>query len=88
MPWRPLSFKRALTWRIAGPLAAALALLLIVTSEAGYRATEQVTAQREAVIDARLAVGRLRHDVLGMESALVFTFRCHASSVPSGQALI
>lgn len=69
MPWRLLSFKRALTWRLAGPLAAALALLLIVTSEAGYRATEQVTAQREAVIDARLAVGRLRHDVLRMESA-------------------
>lgn len=69
MPWRLLSFKRTLTWRIAGPLAAALALLLIVTSEAGYRATERVTAQREAVIDARLAVGRLRHDVLRMESA-------------------
>ncbi|MBK9361939.1 MAG: CHASE3 domain-containing protein [Rubrivivax sp.] len=69
MPWRLLSFKRTLTWRIAGPLAAALALLLIVTNEVGYRAAEQVTAQREAVIDARLAVGRLRHDVLRMESA-------------------
>jgi CHASE3 domain sensor protein len=69
MPWRLLSFKRAITWRLAAPLAAALALLLIVTNEAGYRASEQVTAQREAVIEARLAVARLRHDVLRMESA-------------------
>lgn len=69
MPWRLLSFKHALNWRVAGPLAAALALLLIVTNEAGHRATAQVTAQREALIDARLAVGRLRHDVLRMESA-------------------
>ena len=69
MAWRLLSFKRAITWRLAAPLAAALALLLIVTNEAGYRASEQVTAQREAVIEARLAVARLRHDVLRMESA-------------------
>ena len=69
MPWRLSSVKRAITWRLAAPLAAALALLLIVTHEIGYRATEQVTAQREAVIEARLAVARLRHDVLRMESA-------------------
>jgi signal transduction histidine kinase len=69
MPWHLLTFKRAITWRLAAPLAAALALLLVVTNEAGYHASEQVTAQREAVIEARLAVARLRHDVLRMESA-------------------
>ena len=69
MPWRLLSFTRPASFRIAAPLAVVLAVLLIVTNEAGYRATERLTAERDAVNDARLAVSRLRRDLIVMESS-------------------
>lgn len=69
MPLRFLTWRRPSTPRVAGALALALAVLLIVTNEAGYRASEDLTARREALVDARLAVARVRRVVLLMESA-------------------
>lgn len=69
MPLRFLTWRRPSTPRVAGALALALAVLLIVTNEAGYRASEELTARREAMVDARLAVARVRRVVLLMESA-------------------
>jgi signal transduction histidine kinase len=64
-----LTWRRPATFRVAGVLALALAVLLIVTNEAGYRVSEDLTARREALVDARLAVARIRRVVLLMESA-------------------
>jgi signal transduction histidine kinase len=54
---------------MAGALAFVLALLVLVVTELSFAADERATAQRDFASDARLAVGRLRRVVVGMESA-------------------
>ena len=66
---RPLPFTRPIGLQLVVLVAVLLAVLLVVTNEVGYRAAERVTAQREATILAQLAVGRVRRDLLLMESA-------------------
>lgn len=60
---------RWLGTRFAGPLTLALAALAIVTTEAGYRASDEVAARRDDAVDVRDAVGRARRVLLGMEAA-------------------
>lgn len=62
-------WQRAWAARVSGPIAVVLAALLLVTNEVGYRATEAITARREAAIEAQFAAGRLRRDLLVMESS-------------------
>jgi signal transduction histidine kinase len=62
-------WRRLLSHRVAGPLAVALAVLVLVISEAGYQAIDQVAAQRAAAVEVRLAVERTRRVILMMESA-------------------
>jgi signal transduction histidine kinase len=69
MAWRSIFRRRPFGLRWVAPVAAALAVLLVVTNELGVRAVERATAQREAVVGARAAVGQLRRDLLLMESA-------------------
>ncbi|MBI5722245.1 MAG: CHASE3 domain-containing protein [Burkholderiales bacterium] len=63
-PWRP-----RLPFQVAGPLAVLLAVAVLATNEAGYRAHAELLERRDAAIETRLTVGRTRRMVLMMESA-------------------
>ena len=62
--WQP-----AWTLRLVGPIAVVLAALLLVTNEVGNQAAAEATARREAALEAQFAVGRVRRQLLTMESA-------------------
>jgi signal transduction histidine kinase len=67
----------AASW-IAPPLALALALVFVVVNEVGHRTVREVTAERDRVIESRIAIGRLRGAVVAAESsqrALLLTER-------------
>jgi signal transduction histidine kinase len=67
----------AASW-IAPPLALALALVFVVVNEVGHRTVREVTAERDRVVESRIAIGRLRGAVVAAESsqrALLLTER-------------
>ena len=57
------------TSRIIGPLAIALALLVLIVSELGYQQNRSLNLEREASVEAQLTAGRLRRSLLFMESS-------------------
>jgi len=61
--------RRLLSRRVAGPLAIALAVLVLVISEAGFQAIDQVEDQRAAAVEVRRVVERTGRVILMMESA-------------------
>ncbi len=70
MPPAQVLWTRPWSLRWVGPIAVALGLMLLVTQEVGHHAVQRVTAQREAALDAQFGVGRLRRNLLMMESSL------------------
>jgi signal transduction histidine kinase len=69
MPTRDSPWHRWLSLRTAGPLAVALAVLVLGINEAGYQTEREIGADRDAAINARLLVGKLRRQLLMLESA-------------------
>lgn len=60
------------TWvsgRIVGPMAVALALLVLVVSEMGFQRLQDISVYRSASVETQLAAGRLRRALVFMESA-------------------
>ena len=57
------------TSRVIGPLAIFLALLVLVVSEMGHQEIRSLDLEREASVNVQLTVGRLRRNLLFMESA-------------------
>ena len=49
-----------LTSRVIGPLAVALAVMVLVVSEAGFSQLNGLSQAREASVETQLAAGRLR----------------------------
>ncbi len=64
LPWNHLP-----SYRLAGALSLGLAVLVLAVTEFSFSADARATEQREFASGARLAVGKLRRVVLGMESA-------------------
>lgn len=60
---------RRITSRFVGPVAVALAVMVLVVSEAGFLRLSDINEDREASIDTQMAAGRLRRTLLVMESA-------------------
>jgi len=60
---------RLTTSRFIGPLAVALALLVLAVTEMGLWELRSLDVKREASVNAQLSVGRLRRSLLFMESA-------------------
>ncbi|MCB1997349.1 MAG: CHASE3 domain-containing protein [Burkholderiaceae bacterium] len=58
-----------LTSRVIGPLAVALAVMVLVVSEAGFSQLNGLSQAREASVETQLAAGRLRRALLFMESS-------------------
>jgi signal transduction histidine kinase len=65
----PASWTSQRAYRLAGPLAAVLAVGVLVTNELAYRADAELVARREQAVETRFSVGRARRTVLLMESA-------------------
>lgn len=63
---RPASWTRT---RLAGPLAIAAAVLAMVLSEGGQMTVRAIQQQRQEALEARLVVGKLRHQLLALESS-------------------
>ena len=58
-----------LSYGLAGPLAALLAVGVLATNEFAYRTDADLVARRETAVQTRLTVGRARRMVLLLESA-------------------
>jgi signal transduction histidine kinase len=57
------------TSRIIGPLAIFVTLLVLVVSEMGHHELRAISREREASVNVQLVMGRLRRNLLFMESA-------------------
>ncbi len=67
-----ISLQRLSEWvssRYVGPLAVALAVLVLVVSEVSFWQLRAIGSDREASVETQLAVGGLRRSLLFMESA-------------------
>jgi len=60
---------RLITSRFVGPLAVALAVMVLVVSEGGRLQLSSINDNRESSIDTQLAAGKLRRTLLMMESS-------------------
>ena len=65
----PQRWDKWTTSRVIGPLAIALALLVLAVSESGHQQLKSLNVEREASVKTQLVVGRLRRTLLSMESA-------------------
>jgi signal transduction histidine kinase len=55
--------------RYVGPLAVTLAVLVLAVSEIGYQGVQNIGEDREVMLEARAAAGKVRRLILMMESA-------------------
>ena len=63
------SLQKLTSSKIIGPLAIVLALLILVVSEMGHQELRSLNREREASVNVQLTLGRLRRNLLFMESA-------------------
>ena len=60
---------RWVSGRFVGPIAVSLAVLVLVVSELGFHRQQGISVDREASVEAQMAVGNLSRALLFMESA-------------------